>query len=90
MTAVVSSARRAPGRAGVRDRRERLAPSHHPGGAKMQYEEVPRTKLVGSVTSVSKDTSTAFFHVKFLKGNTRAGQLRALDERSRIRPDGER
>jgi hypothetical protein len=36
----------------------------------MQYEEYLGTKLAGSVTNVSKDTSTAFFHVKFLKGNT--------------------
>src|SRR3954451_9367132 len=39
-------------------------------GWKMQYEEYLGTKVVGSVTNVSKDTSTAFFHVKFLKGNT--------------------
>lgn len=39
-------------------------------GWKMQYEEYLGTKLAGSVTNVSADTSTAFFHVKFLKGNT--------------------
>jgi hypothetical protein len=39
-------------------------------GWKMTYEQYAGSKLSGSVTNVSKDTSTAFFHVKFLKGNS--------------------
>lgn len=37
-------------------------------GWKVQYREYLGPQLVGQVTNVSKDTSTAFFHVKFLKG----------------------
>lgn len=39
-------------------------------GWKMQYQEYLGTSLIGSVTNVSKDTSTAFFSVKVLKGNS--------------------
>lgn len=38
-------------------------------GWKVTYEQYIGSKLVGSVTNVSNDTSTAFFEVKFLKGN---------------------
>lgn len=39
-------------------------------GWNLQYEQYIGSKLVGSVTNVSNDTGTAFFHIKFLKGNT--------------------
>jgi hypothetical protein len=38
-------------------------------GWKLKNEEYTGTKLVGTVTNVSEDTSTAFFNVKFLKGS---------------------
>jgi hypothetical protein len=44
-------------------------------GWKLQHDEYLGSKLVGSVTNVSKDTSTAFFHVKFLKGNSVLGNF---------------
>ncbi|MGY4769027.1 hypothetical protein ACXC9Q_19110 [Kribbella sp. CWNU-51] len=39
-------------------------------GWKLTYQEYLGTQLVGSLTNVGDDTSTAFFHVKFLKGST--------------------
>ncbi|RZU19497.1 hypothetical protein EV645_1708 [Kribbella rubisoli] len=38
-------------------------------GWKINYQQYIGSQLVGSVTNVSTDTSTAFFSVKFLKGN---------------------
>jgi len=44
-------------------------------GWKMTYQQYLGSSLSGTVTNVSDDTSTAIFHVKFLKGNTVLGNF---------------
>src|SRR5262249_48123896 len=46
-------------------------------GWKVTHQEYIGSAPVGSVTNVRQDTSTAFFTVKFLKGNKVLGNFRA-------------
>lgn len=49
-------------------------------GWKLTYEEMLGTKLVGQVTNISGDASTAFFSVKFLKGTTVIANFQCITE----------
>ena len=44
-------------------------------GWKLEYQEYLGTKVTGTVTNVSKSTSTAIFHIKFLKGSVVVGNM---------------
>ena len=44
-------------------------------GWKLTHQEYIGSQVTGTVTNVSKDTSTAIFHIKFLKGNTVVGNM---------------
>jgi hypothetical protein len=44
-------------------------------GWKLSHQEYLGTKVTGTVTNVSKSTSTGIFHIKFLKGSTVVGNM---------------
>jgi hypothetical protein len=44
-------------------------------GWKLAHQEYLGSKVTGTVTNVSSKTSTAFFHIKFLKGSAVVGNM---------------
>jgi hypothetical protein len=49
-------------------------------GWKVAYQEYLGTKITGTVTNVSKSTSTAFFHVKFLNGKSVVANMQCASD----------
>jgi len=47
-------------------------------GWKLEYQQYLGSKVTGTVTNVSKSTSTAIFHIKFLKGNAVVGNMQCV------------
>jgi hypothetical protein len=49
-------------------------------GWKLTYQEYLGTQLVGTLTNVGDDSSSAFFHVKFLKGSTVLANFQCMSD----------